>query len=293
MISQPSSGAPSPDSIHFEKYEGLGNDFLIVDGRASEPSLLPLALRVALCDRHKGIGADGIITVLPARELGAKVRMHITNSDGSVPEMCGNGLRCLIRWLFDRGEVLAGTSYQVDTDAGLHLCEVDMQEVRVRMPAAKFQDDVLGRAAGAPSLQVNEERFPGVAVSMGNPHWVMSQMQMPSMAEIKRVGEMLSAHPDFPQGVNVGFAHPENKNRLRLVVWERGAGLTQACGTGACAAVAAGVQLEELARDEDVEVLLPGGMLRIRIPAADDCVWMSGPARLVFAGHCAALGWVD
>lgn len=262
-----------------------------MDGRPSTAPKLPLALRVALCDRHKGIGADGVITVLPGREPASLVRMHITNSDGTIPEMCGNGLRCLMRWLFDRREVVAGTSYQVDTDAGLHLCEVNVHEVRVRMPAARFQDDVLGDAAGMQSLQVDSEQFQGVAVSMGNPHWVMLREPMPTMDEIQRVGPLLSAHPDFPMGVNVGFACPETQKRLRLVVWERGAGLTQACGTGACAAVAAGVQQGLLAPDADVEVFLPGGELRIRIPSQKDCVWMSGPARLVFAGQCSPAGW--
>lgn len=291
MISQPYAGAPSPGAIHFEKYEGLGNDFLIVDGRSQDHAPLPLALRVAICDRHTGVGADGVLTVLAPRSADAKVRMHITNSDGSEPEMCGNGLRCLMRWLYAHGEVQAEKPYWIDTDAGLHECWVTAKGVRVRMPAAKFADDILGHAGGANALTWGTESFAGTAVSMGNPHWVMPLAKMPVETEISRVGPLLSVHPDFPNGTNVGFAVAEDSNTLRLVVWERGAGFTQACGTGACAAVAALVQAGRFACDEDIRVLLPGGTLFIRIPSDGSCVWMSGPARAVFVGQCASDGW--
>jgi diaminopimelate epimerase len=276
----------SPRKVLFEKYEGLRNDFLLVDERegGAEPAL-SLEERIALCDRHAGPGADGVLTVLPKRSPDALVRMHITNSDGSIPEMCGNGLRCLGLWLVDHGAVSAGESFVVDTDAGPHEVKVlgDGGGVRVQMRHASFDDVVSGGEWRHTSVEAEGEAFDATAVSVGNPHLVL---RAPADLELaRRVGPVLEKHPRFAAGANIGFAQVRGSHEVDLVVWERGAGLTQACGTGACACVAALVDAGACPADEDVAVHLPGGALRISVSADFSRVRMTGPARRVYRGE--------
>lgn len=269
--------------MHFSKWQGLGNDFIVLDRRLG--GRWPTPAQVAhLCDRHFGIGADGVllITADPRAEAG----MVVFNADGSSPEMCGNGLRCVAGALAARGEL----GPAIATGAGVLPVERHGADFRIEMGAARV--DAVRRVEWGGAV------FDGHPVCTGNPHFVLYRDTPWTDVEIARVGPGLSTHPSFPQGVNVSFAHASGRDRLDLVVWERGAGLTLACGTGACAAVAAGWAAGHL--KGEVEVQLPGGRLRVGHSAQTEAtaqgggnsseVWMQGPARHVFDGRLPA-GW--
>ncbi|GMV41004.1 MAG: diaminopimelate epimerase [Myxococcales bacterium] len=279
--------------IPFTKYHGLGNDFLLVDGRGERP--LARATAIAMCNRRFGIGADG---VLIAEHAGpgedAHIRMRIVNPDGTEPEMCGNGLRCFVKYAVDRLEVWSNP-LRVQTGAGLRVCDwtrgadglVDMVSVSMGPP---MMDRALVPMTGdGPStgvtLPLSEGGAPLVAdgVSMGNPHAVLFGSADPDRAA--SLGPQIQALPLFPEGVNVGFAEVVGPRHLRLVVYERGCGLTLACGTGACAAVAAATRRGQLTAGDDVRVDLPGGSLAIRLAPDWSDVRMTGPATLVCDGQ--------
>ncbi len=271
----------------FEKYEGLRNDFLVLDERDGGPlPRLPLETRVALCDRHAGVGGDGVLTLLPPRGAGALVRMHVTNADGSVPEMCGNGLRCVSRWLVDHHVVAAGEEHVVDTDAGPLACRVTAEGIRVDMRGATFDDACAGGPLLEEPIEALGERFVATAVSVGNPHLVLRAPADRALAS--RIGPLLEHHERFPARTNVELTSLRSARELDLVVWERGAGLTEACGTGATAAVAAFVRAGECPADEDVRVHLPGGDLLVRVSRDLTRIRMTGPARRVFQGRVPA-----
>ncbi|MGC3996379.1 MAG: diaminopimelate epimerase [Anaeromyxobacter sp.] len=258
--------------LPFVKYHGIGNDFVVVDG----PLMAPERAR-RLCNRRRGLGADGVLTVLPPRTAGAVAAMHIYNSDGSVAAMCGNGIRCLARHLAEqRG--LSG-AVLVDTDSGPKACTIhrgasgEVEAVSVEMGPA--------RLLGQEPLEAGGQRYPTIRVSMGNPHAVLLG-EAPTRERAQAVGPALER--SVPGGVNVGFAKagPEG---IDLVVWERGAGLTEACGTGACAAAVAAVSRGLVPAGVPVEVRLPGGALQITVAADLVGVTMRGPAARVFAGE--------
>jgi diaminopimelate epimerase len=256
--------------LHFTKYQGLGNDFVLVE--ATEPVDPERARR--LCDRRRGIGADGVLTILPG-EGGTAARMHVTNSDGSVPEMCGNGLRCVVRHLADArgldGEITIGTG------AGPKRCRVlrdgagHLEAIAVDMGPARVEGEQVFEVAG--------ERLAALRVSMGNPHAVLFDLATRERAEA--IGPAIEAA--VAGGVNVGFATPR-PGGLDLVVWERGAGLTEACGTGACAAAVAAVKAGRARAGVPLEVRLPGGPLTIVVGEDLAAVEMRGPAEKVFVG---------
>lgn len=270
--------------LAFTKLQGLGNDFIVVEGPALAGWKLPAVAR-QLCDRHFGIGADGLILAWPSRQGAA--RMQIFNADGSEPEMCGNGLRCLVRYLVLRdGRPPAGP---IETGAGLLAADglesgrirIDMGPPQLdaeRIPARGFGS---GPVIGVP-LEIDGESFEVSLVSMGNPHCVI---RIPHLAELDfaRWGPRLESHPAFPARINVEFVEVETRERARVKVWERGAGPTLACGTGACAVLVAGVLGDWLA--PQAEILLPGGGLQIAWPDARESVWMEGPAEVVFKGE--------
>jgi len=254
----------------FAKYEGLGNDFVVVDG----PLMSPARAR-RLCDRRRGIGADGVLTVMAPRQGGAAY-MHVYNSDGSAAAMCGNGIRCVARHLAEtRG--LGGT-FVVETDAGPRRCTVHrdaagaVEAVSVEMGPARIE--------GEQEFDVRGERLRALRVSMGNPHAVF--FGEASRARAEALGPGVEAA--VAGGVNAGFAAPR-AGGLDLVVWERGAGLTEACGTGACAAAAAAVQRGLVRAGVPVEVRLPGGPLTITVGEGLGSVAMRGPAAWVFEGE--------
>lgn len=257
------------------KYHGLGNDFVVV-----EASRWPAARDFArdLCDRHRGVGADGLLLVesLDPDEDEAHARMAIFNQDGSRPEMCGNGIRCVARHLVEEGGVSADPLV-IESDAGSRRCRtVDGNpgawQVEVDMGQANVEPRVR-------DISVDDYTAEATLVDMGNPHAVV--FDRPSMATIDRVGRALNdAHPDFDEGVNVEFVEVVDAHSLDVIVYERGVGRTLACGTGACAAAVAASERNLCTGEGTVEVELPGGALRIRRKA--DTVWMTGPVERVF-----------
>jgi diaminopimelate epimerase len=255
-------------ALHFWKYHGLGNDFVVVEGIAP----MSPGRAVAICDRRRGVGADGVLTVLPARDGGAAY-MHILNPDGSVAAMCGNGIRCVARHLAETraldGEIV------IETDSGPRTCTVH------RGPAGVDSVTVdMGRARieGTQEFVVGVERVRALRVSMGNPHAVI--LDGPDAARAGALGPAIEAL--VPGGVNVGFGRAAGSS-IDLVVWERGAGLTEACGTGACAAAVAALHEGRLAGRTPITVRLPGGTLEISVHD-DLAVRMKGPAEKVFEG---------
>ena len=266
-------------SMRFAKYEGLGNDFVIVDG---DPELLAQARAqaVAICDRHRGVGADGVLLVSCAPEL----RMVVINADGSVPQMCGNGLRCVARHLVAVGAV-QNTEFVVQTDAGPHRCKVlDDGRVEVDMRAATLEPASLPVRASAPIVDqpfaFADKSVRMTAVSMGNPHAVIFDHSDARLI----LGPAIAQSGMFPEGVNVGFAKVVQPGRLELHVLERGAGWTQACGTGACACAVAAVLTGRAQRGEALTIVLPGGPLEIVVHEDGQPIVMTGPARHVFDG---------
>ena len=250
-------------AMRFAKVHGLGNDFVLIDLRGGG-SPLSQDRAVALCDRHRGIGADGVLTVLPGD------RMVVQNADGSVPEMCGNGARCVALWLATDGGAHAGAATVVLlTDAGPRPCVVDAAS-----PRSGFVEIEMGTAEISPVRKLGS--FEAWPVSMGNPHRVI--FGDPALAA--SVGPALCRD----ENANIEFARRVGPQRYEVGVFERGAGLTQACGTGACAVAAAAVARGEASRIEPVIVRLPGGELSLSIDA-ENRVKMRGPAELVFIGE--------
>jgi diaminopimelate epimerase len=276
--------------LPFSKYQGLGNDFLILDGRAeAEPDgsfgLTPEAVQ-RLCDRRFGVGGDGLILALPPRQ-GGELRMRIFNADGSEPEMCGNGIRCLARFLADSDGDLPGRSWQVETLAGRIVPQL-MEDgaIQVDMGAPYLEPSQVPTTLpagphGLPEgeLEVEGQRLRVAAVGMGNPHLVIPVAELAEV-ELERLGPLLEHHPAFPARTNVHFVQVLAPDHLVMRVWERGAGPTLACGTGACASLVACHRLGLCAPAARVD--LPGGSLRIAWEGPGRPVWMSGPAEPVF-----------
>jgi diaminopimelate epimerase len=258
--------------LRFAKYHGLGNDFVLVDG----PPLMSPERARRVCDRRRGVGADGVVTILPPRTAGAAATMHVYNPDGSVAEMCGNAVRCLARHLAER-RGLEGP-IRIDTGAGTKECTVHrgpdgaVESVSVEMGPARLE--------GEQEFEVGAERLRAVRVSMGNPHAVL--FDEPTRERAGAVGPAVERA--VAGGVNVGFARPGTRG-IDLVVWERGAGLTDACGTGACAATVAAVARGEVAAGAPVKVRLPGGPLHVTVWPDLSRVVMRGPAERVFEGE--------
>jgi diaminopimelate epimerase len=278
--------------LQFSKYQGLGNDFLLFDGRdLEEPETafgLTPELVARLCDRRFGVGGDGVILALPPRQ-GGELRMRIFNADGSEPEMCGNGIRCLARFLADNDGDGPGRRWQVETLAGRIVPELMPDGgIRVDMgppflePATIPTTLPLG-PAGLPQgeLEAAGERFSVAAAGMGNPHVVIPVADLDAI-DLERCGAALEVHPAFPARTNVHFVQVIAPDHLRMRVWERGAGPTLACGTGACATL---VACRRLGLSEGRARLdLPGGPLWIEWAGDGAPVLMTGPAEVVFEG---------
>lgn len=267
------------------KYHGLGNDFVVLDRRGTGQDIDAETSRW-MCDRRLGIGADGVLSLLPSTR--GLARMVVHNADGSVAEMCGNGLRCAVKYLIDQSGERPG-SIDVETGAGVLTCvpgydEGGVMEVDISMgPARLVEPNLPSGATGQPFLDAPVPGHPGLrgfAVSMGNPHLVL--LDRPG-EEAGRLGPVLEYHPGFPERTNVEFTRVD-PDGLTVVVWERGCGLTQACGTGACAAATAAVLAKRLPADAWLRVTLPGGDLRIRVPSDLSDIRLRGPVAFVFEG---------
>jgi diaminopimelate epimerase len=292
----PSSHAPLAGWLAqgFSKYQGLGNDFLLIDarilGELGSQEHNPEAIR-QICDRRYGIGADGLILALPPRQ-GGELRMRIFNADGSEPEMCGNGIRCLARFLADRDGDAPGRRWLIETLAGTIVPELQADgSVRVDMGPPCLRPETVPTIlavgpAGLPQgvLTVAGQTLAVAAAGMGNPHVVIPVADLDAV-DLEALGPLLEQHEAFPARTNVHFVQVLSPNHLRLRVWERGAGPTLACGTGACATLVA-CHLLGLA-ERRARLDLPGGALEIEWDGATGPVWMTGPAEAVFHGQLA------
>lgn len=255
--------------MQITKMQGLGNDYLYYYGEMPNPE----AWSRRLSDRHFGIGSDGIITIAPS--AAADFKMNIYNADGSEAMMCGNGIRCVGKYVFDKGYT-DKTELTIETLSGikklfLKVSDGKVMEVTVNMGKCVVNNPVTLNTAYGPIMITS--------VLVGNPHAV-SFMKDADDAPLTTVGKALEKHEYFPNGVNVEFVQIIDRNTIRMRVWERGSGVTMACGTGACASVAAAIQAGYCDKDTDVTVRLDGGELKIKV-LADHTVMMTGPARKI------------
>jgi diaminopimelate epimerase len=276
-------------AIKFTKYHGLGNDFILVDNRSSATPVITPEQAVELCDRHFGIGADGVIFALPG-ENGTDYTMRIFNSDGSEPEMCGNGIRCLAAFLADlEGASRTQDKYRIHTLAGTITPQLMPDgQVKVDMGVPRLLAGEIPTTLGAADakvinqpLEVAGQTWEVTCVSMGNPHCITFVEDVAAIP-LESIGPKFEHHPVFPQRTNTEFIQVVSRDYLKMRVWERGAGITLACGTGACASLVAGVLTGKCDRFATVE--LPGGPLQIEWSETDQRIYMTGPAERVFVG---------
>ena len=276
-------------AIEFTKYHGLGNDFILIDNRsASEPRLTPDDA-VQWCDRHFGIGADGVIFALPGQD-GTDYTMRIFNNDGSEPEMCGNGIRCLAQFIAELEEITEPRSYKIHTLGGLitpkleanGLITVDMGKPRLLAAEIPTTLTAADQKVVNQPLEVAGKTWQVTCVNMGNPHCITFVDDVAAIP-LETLGPQFETHAVFPKKINTEFIQVVRSDYLKMRVWERGAGITLACGTGACASLVAGVLNGKCDRRATVE--LPGGLLQIEWSEADDRLYMTGPAEKAFVGQ--------
>ena len=271
--------------LRFTKMQGAGNDFVVLDGIGQRVALAPEALR-RIADRHFGIGADQILVVERPTVPGVDFRYRIYNADGGEVEQCGNGARCFVRFVREKG-MTTKSEIRVETLSGIIVprlerdgrVTVDMGRPVLEPARVPFVSD---SDALVQSLDVEGDRVEITALSMGNPHAVQVVDDV-AAAPVGTLGPRIERHARFPQRVNAGFMEVVDRHRIRLRVYERGAGETLACGTGACAAAVAGILRGLL--DSPVAVETRGGELTIAWQGADNPVWMTGPAETVFDGE--------
>lgn len=264
---------PPSHPTAFLKYQGTGNDFILLDWDSPSPPAPHVA--VSLCDRRRGIGGDGLLLLCPPAHPAAAARMILYNPDGTRPEMCGNGLRCAAMHLASRHPPTA-LPFVIDTDAGPRTCEVLSQanpaRIRVSMGLVSTPEDVV----------LDDYPLSVKYLSVGNPHAVLTAPH-PTLDK-QSLGPALCAHPRFPHGANIGFPSNIAADAFDLVVFERGAGFTLACGTGACAATVALASAGCLTTTSGVRVQLPGGILTIDFDPSTRQAWLTGETARVFHG---------
>ena len=273
--------------LHFYKMQGIGNDYVYVNGFENEiEDLSALSKRVS--DRHFGIGSDGLIVILPSKV--ADVRMRMFNADGGEGKMCGNGIRCVGKLCYELG-ICKSVGMTVETLSGIKTLRLQVEDGKV----VSVMVDMGGPALEVEKVPVryNDRRMVDVpltvggreyritCVSMGNPHAVTFMEGIDDL-DLEQIGPLFEHHEIFPEGVNTEFVEVLGPGLLKMRVWERGSGETMACGTGACAVVVASCLNGHAPRNEEVTVRLRGGELRIKWD--NDRVWMQGPAELVFTG---------
>ena len=266
---------------NFEKWQGCGNDFVIFDSRENK-KIHDAKIIEKICDRHFGIGADGVIYVLPSDV--ADVRMRIFNADGTEPEMCGNGIRCFAKFIAEKNPV---SSLKVETGAGILTVQIEKNFVTVDMgepildaekiPVAGFGNEKVI----AQDIEVAGKIYKMTCVSMGNPHCVIFVDDLQKI-ELEKIGRHFEVHEKFPRHTNTEFVQVIGENKLRMRVWERGSGITLACGTGACATAVA-ANLNNFT-GKNCTVQLDGGILKIEW-REDNHIFMTGAAEKVFSGE--------
>lgn len=268
----------------FTKMHGAGNDFVVFDGITRPVALTPEKIR-RLADRHFGIGCDQVLVVERPTASGADFRYRIFNADGGEVEQCGNGARCFVRFVRDK-RLTDKNEIAVETISGMIYPRLEPDgNVTVNMGVPRFEPAEVpfeaGKRENVYDLEVNGRKVSVTALSMGNPHAVQVVPEVDS-APVNTQGPLIERHARFPQRVNAGYMEVVDRRHIRLRVYERGAGETLACGSGACAAVVAG-RLRNLL-DDKVDVKLLGGTLRVSWDGEGQPVWMTGPAVTVFEG---------
>ncbi len=271
--------------LRFQKMQGAGNDFVLLNKLGSSSALSSEMVR-KICDRHFGVGCDQLLVVAEPKADGAHIAMKIFNADGTSAKQCGNGVRCFAKFVRERGLVDADP-IRVETAGGLvEASFLDDGQIRVNMGVPKFDPGAIPMLAGPRAkryaLRLDGEEFTIGAVSMGNPHAVLLVDDAES-APVGLLGPKVQAHQWFPEGVNVGFLQVLSNGHGRLRVFERGVGETLACGSGACAALAVGVDQGVLG--SSVRMDLNGGSLKLEWAGDGEPIWMTGPAADVFEGE--------
>lgn len=284
-------------TLPFTKMHGLGNDFVFVDADRIPPEWSLEKLATVLCDRHFGVGGDGLIMAqAPSDPARFDIKFVYLNSDGSWAEMCGNGIRCFARYARDKG-LVSKDAFSVETLAGEIRPQINEDgTVTVDMGAPVFEAANVPFAANGVSgfdpafvrnypLPVDGQTVPVTALSMGNPHALIFQEDLPDPLNPAVFGPAVEMHPAFPNKTNVEFLEVLDPHTLKATVWERGCGFTLACGTGACASAVGGIRLEKV--NNPVTVQLPGGDLLITWDPDENQghVLMSGPATYAFTGQ--------
>jgi diaminopimelate epimerase len=276
----------------FTKMQALGNDFIVFDLLAGSPLAMTAKLAQKLCDRRHGIGADQILLVRPARDAAATSglagRMEVWNADGSEVEMCGNGIRAVGLYLASRAQGAKGGAsrqqgeFKIETLAGVKTVYVSGEDVRVNLGEPK-----IAMPFAAEGIEVGGRKYHYYDVNLGNPHAVIFLEDHPGISlrtmKLEDVGSRIERSPKFPNRTNVEFVDVLSRKEIDVTVWERGAGWTLACGTGACAAAVAAIARGKV--DLNVRVRLPGGVLRIEWAGPGRPIWMQGPAYEVFRGE--------
>ena len=260
--------------MHFTKMHGLGNDYLYVYGEVPE-NIAELSIK--LSERHFGAGSDGMIYISPSDI--ADFKMRIFNADGSEAKMCGNGIRCVGKYVYDKGYT-DKKKLKIETLSGIKTLDLQVvggmvKTVAVDMGKAEVSENM--------TLSVDGDEVICTPVSVGNPHAVIFVSNIDE-APLMTLGPKMEHHPAFPDGVNNEFIEVVDSHTLRMRVWERGSGVTMACGTGACASTAAAIKNGYCSFDEDISVILDGGTLKIRI-SQDYSVTMTGPAEMIYEGE--------
>lgn len=261
--------------MHFTKMHGLGNDYLYVYGEV--PQNIE-SLSVKLSERHFGAGSDGMIYISPSDI--ADFKMRIFNADGSEAKMCGNGIRCVGKYVYDKGYT-DKKRLKIDTLSGIKTLDLKVTGGKVKNVSVD-----MGKAAVSDALKLNIDGKEVICtpVSVGNPHAVIFVSDIEE-APLTTLGPKMERHCAFPEGVNTEFIQVIDERTLRMRVWERGSGVTMACGTGACASVAAAIKNGFCSFDDDISVILDGGILKISI-SPDYTVTMTGPAEIIYEGEC-------
>lgn len=275
---------PEPDTgnLAFDKLEALGNDFMLIDARERSVRLPDKIVR-QWADRHRGVGFDQLLVLCPSDDA-HYCRVEIRNGDGSEAEQCGNGMRAVALWL-SRNDRLAG-KVRLATAAGTVEAHYQSDnEISATLGVPDFSPAAVGLSGGEGfprQFAVDGEEISVYGASMGNPHLLVVESRPPDAERLEHIGRALGRHPSLSNGANVGLAVIESPRRIQLRVYERGAGPTRACGSGACAAAAILLKLERV--ENPVEVVQPGGTLVVNWPGPGQAVVTVGPARHVFEG---------
>jgi diaminopimelate epimerase len=280
--------------MRFTKMHGIGNDYIYVDCTRNPVPADPASLSRAISDRHFGVGSDGLILICPSDKADARMRMF--NADGSESEMCGNGLRCVAKFVYDHG-IARKPKLAIETGRGVLTVALEVKQDRVSRATVNMGEPILNSAdiptklPGDPPVNapliVAGTRFEATCVSMGNPHAVLyvgeEFFQTAERDLVAEYGPKVERAPEFPRRVNAHFVKVHSPGEVTMRTWERGSGITLACGTGACAVCVAGVLSDRTGRR--LLAHLPGGDLELHWSEADNCVYKTGPAIEVFSGE--------